>query len=297
MLDAGIRQVRSFNRTVTEAVGALDDHFLGRDRPLGEARFLWEIGDGGADVRELRRLLGLDSGYTSRLLRSLERQGLVAVGPSPTDARMRRVTLTPAGRSERRELDRRAEQRAASLVTPLTPDERGQLIGAMRSVERLLIRSQTTIGREPASSPDVRWCFRQYVEELDRRFDTGFEATRSIPARVSDFTPPTGFVLLVRLHDQPVGCCAVRFHEDAVAEIKRMWLSPRLRGYGLGARVLRETEREAAAGGATVARLETNRHLVEAIAMYRRHGYREVAPFSDDPYADFWFEKPLKVDS
>jgi hypothetical protein len=66
-----IDQVRRFNRTVTQSVGALDDTFLSRDRPLGQARLLWEIVSGGSDGRGLRSRLDLDSGYLSRLLRSL----------------------------------------------------------------------------------------------------------------------------------------------------------------------------------------------------------------------------------
>src|SRR5882762_5363170 len=97
MIEAAVSQVRSFNRLITERVGALNDHYLARDRPLGEARLLWEIGVDGADVRRLRSRLGLDSGYLSRLLRSLEAAGLVRVEPSKQDKRVRRVQLTPAG--------------------------------------------------------------------------------------------------------------------------------------------------------------------------------------------------------
>src|ERR1700720_1864262 len=92
-----IEQVRSFNRTVTERVGVLHDHFLGRNHPLGEARLLWEIGSEGASIRELRSRLGLDSAYVSRLLRSLEGQGLIVVGTSERDGRVRHVQLTAAG--------------------------------------------------------------------------------------------------------------------------------------------------------------------------------------------------------
>ncbi len=46
-MDAGsIGQVRRFNRIVAEGIGALDAQFLGRDRPMGESRLLWEIGSG-----------------------------------------------------------------------------------------------------------------------------------------------------------------------------------------------------------------------------------------------------------
>src|SRR6187401_1722826 len=96
-----IQQVRSFNRTVAERVGVFGDRFLGRARPYGESRLLWEIGPEGIEIRALRSRLALDSGYTSRVLRSLERHSLVTVEASPDDRRVRRVTLTDLGLAER----------------------------------------------------------------------------------------------------------------------------------------------------------------------------------------------------
>src|SRR6184192_2340966 len=107
MDNAVIPSVRAFNRFVAERIGAVSDTFLGRDRPYGESRILWEVGSDGTDIRELRTRLGLDSGYASRVLQSLERQGLVIVKPSGADARVRQVELTPAGVAECAELDRR----------------------------------------------------------------------------------------------------------------------------------------------------------------------------------------------
>lgn len=83
--------VRRFNRTVTQRLGALDDSYLARDRPLAQSRLLWEIGPGGAEVAALRTRLDLDAGYLSRLLRTLEGagssgwgqpRGTVGCGPS-----------------------------------------------------------------------------------------------------------------------------------------------------------------------------------------------------------------------
>ena len=108
-----VEQVRSFNRTMTERIGVLNDHFLGRNHPLGEARLLWEIGEHGAEVREMRNRLGLDSAYVSRLLRSLEGQDLVKVEPSSNDGRVRMVHLTKAGLRERAELDHRLQRAGA----------------------------------------------------------------------------------------------------------------------------------------------------------------------------------------
>ena len=66
-----IQQIRAFNRTVTRRLGVLNEKYLGRDRPLAESRLLFEIGSEGAEVRELRARLGLDSGFLSRMLRTL----------------------------------------------------------------------------------------------------------------------------------------------------------------------------------------------------------------------------------
>src|SRR5215211_9378726 len=94
-----IALVRSFNRLVTSQVGALNDRYLGR-RPLGESRVLFEIGAGGATPRDVRARLGLDSGYLSRMIRSLQRDGLVEATPNPADRRTKLLRLTPAGRSQ-----------------------------------------------------------------------------------------------------------------------------------------------------------------------------------------------------
>src|SRR6266545_4601340 len=103
-----IDTVRAFNRTVTQRVGALDDRYLARDRPLGEARVLWEIGEHGCELRIMRARLALDSGYLSRLLRSLEGAGLISVRASERDKRVRTARLTKKGTAERALLDRRS---------------------------------------------------------------------------------------------------------------------------------------------------------------------------------------------
>src|SRR5437588_10360773 len=135
MSDSAIGQVRRFNRVVAERAGALNDRFLGRGRPLGEARLLWEIGSDGCEVRLLRSRLGLDSGYLSRLLRALEAAGLVEVSESPSDRRTRVARLTTAGRRERRTLDKRSDELAESVLAPLSSQQQQRLVAAMRDVE------------------------------------------------------------------------------------------------------------------------------------------------------------------
>jgi DNA-binding MarR family transcriptional regulator/GNAT superfamily N-acetyltransferase len=289
-----IGQVRSFNRAVTQRVGALNDAFLSRGRPLGQARLLWEIGPVGRDVRLLRSQLDLDSGYLSRLLRSLENDGLVAVEQSPADGRVRTARLTARGLAERAELDRRSDEVATSILRPLSARQRTRLVTAMAEVERLLAASTVQVAVADPRHPDARACLQAYFSELSQRFDGGFDPARSISAEDAELTPPAGLLLVATLHGEPIGCGALKFHGDAPAEIKRMWVAPAARGLGLGRRLLAELEAHAAAHGVRTLRLETNRTLAEAIGLYRASGYHEVAAFNDERYAHHWFEKTLE---
>jgi DNA-binding MarR family transcriptional regulator/GNAT superfamily N-acetyltransferase len=293
MQEARIAEVRRFNRTITAQIGVLNDRFLGRSRPLGEARLLWEIGPEGCELRSLRSRLELDSGYVSRLVRSLEAAGLVTVVPNEADRRTRTARLTPAGLAERKVLDDRSDDLARSLLEPLSDTQRDDLVSAMRDVERLLTAAVVEIKPVDPSHPDARRCIDAYFAELDRRSESGFDPAAGISAEPHELRPPAGVLLLVYLRAEPVGCGALKNHEHAPSEIKRMWVADAVRGLGIGRRLLVELEARALEGGAQTVRLETNRTLTEAIAMYRRAGYVEVPAFNDEPFAHHWFEKDL----
>ena len=294
MKRSGIADVRRFNRTVTQRIGALNDGYMSRDRPLGQARLLWEIGPDGCDVRSLRSQLDLDSGYLSRLLRVLENDGLIEVDQSGDDGRVRTARLTAKGLAERAVLDQRSDDLAASILEPLSERQRTRLITAMGEVERLLIASTVQFGISDPRLANARFCVQAYFDELGARFEGGFDHAKTISAGVDGLTLPAGLLLVATLHSQPVGCGGLKFHGDEPAEVKRMWVSPDVRGLGLGRRLLAELEQQALAHGARVLRLETNRNLTEAISLYQAAGFKEVPAFNTEPYAHHWFEKLLK---
>ncbi|MDT4937035.1 MAG: hypothetical protein QOG80_706 [Pseudonocardiales bacterium] len=288
-----VAAVRRFNRTVTHRVGALEDRYLARGRPLGQARVLWEIGQAGGDLASLRARLDLDSGYLSRLLRALERDGLVAVEARGGDGRERTAALTEAGRAEWAALDEQSNELAGGVLAALSPKQQAELVESMAQVERLLVASMIDIAPCDPSDAVARHCLRSYFRELSERFSDGFDPSVALPITEDDLTPPHGVLLVARLHGEGVGCGAVKFHRGEPPYLKRMWVSPSVRGLGVGRRLLAELEAVSAATGAPSVRLETNAALVEAIEMYRRAGYREVEPFNDEPYAHHWFVKDL----
>ncbi|MEX3984368.1 GNAT family N-acetyltransferase [Paraburkholderia sp. EG287A] len=290
---SSIPQIRRFNRIVAESIGAIDDHFLGRGRPMGESRLLWEIGVEGADIRTLRARLSLDSGYVSRTLASLERQKLVVVLTDSNDRRVRRACLTEVGLIERAELERLSDAVALRVLEPLGDKQRRRLIEAMSEVEHLLQASLVHFALEDADSDDARWCFEQYFGELDQRFEAGFDPSMSLSADAVELTAPAGALIVARLHGDPIGCVALKFHKKSPAELKRMWVSPCARGMGVGRRLIVEAEKRARQAKARVIRLETNQTLREAISLYRQSGFVEVDAFNSEPYAHHWFEKRL----
>jgi GNAT superfamily N-acetyltransferase len=141
--------------------------------------------------------------------------------------------------------------------------------------------------------PRAQYCLTSYVNELNRRFEAGWDPSKSISAAADELRPPAGIFLLASLDEKPMGCVALKFRGDHPAEIKRMWVSDSARGLGIGRRLLNEIEAQAAVHGVTTLRLETNRALTEAINLYRSAGYVEVDPFNDEPYAHHWFEKRI----
>jgi DNA-binding MarR family transcriptional regulator/N-acetylglutamate synthase-like GNAT family acetyltransferase len=293
MKSAQVQQVRRFNRVVTQRVGALEESYLRRGRPLGEARLIFEIGANGAEIRVLRDRLGLDSGYLSRLLRSLEAQGLVRVGGNNRDRRSREARLTAKGHAELAAYDELSDALAQSMLTLLSSKECARLVAAMAEIEYLFAASAIEIAIEPPSSADARRCLAEYFKELAQRFEAGFDPAKSNPANVDDMTPPAGCFVVARLARRPVGCGALKRKSKTIGEIKRMWTAPDARGRGVARRVLERLEAEARGLGLRKLRLETNRTLKEAQALYRKLGYEEVAAFNDEPYAHHWFEKKL----
>jgi DNA-binding MarR family transcriptional regulator/N-acetylglutamate synthase-like GNAT family acetyltransferase len=280
-----IESVRDFNRYYSQRIGALDDHYLGQRRPLREARLLFEIGD-GADLRELRSRLGLDSGYLSRLLQSLQKDGLVTVGAHAGDGRLRFARLTASGVREKADLEARSRESVGVLLDALSPAERDELVAAQARVRHLLRKATVTISAIPDDSPEAVQCLRAYAAELAVRFAEGYDTAALIaPGSTASF-------LVAREAGRPVGCVAwCRF--PSFGEVRHLWVSPEARGLGLGRRLLSGVEASIAAQGLDEVRLGTHPALTEAIALYLSSGYQGIPRYGTSPYDRLAFAKKL----
>ncbi|MFR9673490.1 GNAT family N-acetyltransferase [Streptomyces sp. TR06-5] len=151
----------------------------------------------------------------------------------------------------------------------------------------------------PSTHPDARALLPGYVEDLSRRYYgrpvTERELEEALAAHLrEELTPPDGAVLLARDQDgRARGSTGVRLLAPGVAELKRVYVTEEGRGRGCGGRLLAAAEDWAREHGASLLRLDTRSDLVEARALYARHGFAEVEPYNDNPYAQHWYEKRL----
>ncbi|KYH00040.1 bifunctional helix-turn-helix transcriptional regulator/GNAT family N-acetyltransferase [Bradyrhizobium sp. DOA1] len=290
MLDP-VSRVRRFNRAVTSAVGALDTSFLGRGRPLGAARVLNAIGHGRSDVAEIRDYLGLDSGLMSRLLRSLEDEGLIETAAREDDARRRMAKLTRAGRREFAAYEALSNAQADGILAQHSQAE--ALLAAMDLIASALTRERVTLDEMDPQSEEARYCLGEYYAELGRRFKQGFDVSLSRDPDAKDMRRPRGTFLVAMSDTLSIGCVGLKGTDHGYAEIKRLWVAPAARGLRLGRRLMDATEQAARGLGIKLLRLDTNSALPEAAQLYRNTGWREIPRFNDDPYPDLFFEKRL----
>jgi DNA-binding MarR family transcriptional regulator/GNAT superfamily N-acetyltransferase len=290
MLDP-VSRVRRFNRAVTSAVGALDTSFLGRGRPLGAARVLNAIGHGHTDVAEIRDYLGLDSGLMSRLLRSLEDEGLIETRAHDDDARRRVARLTRSGRREFAAYEALSNAQAEDFLGRHAQAE--TLLAAMDLIASALMRERIALEEMDPRSEAARYCLGAYYAELGRRFERGFDVSLSRDPDAADMRRPRGTFVVALSDTLPIGCVGLKGTDHGYAEIKRLWVAPSARRLGLGKRLMQTAESLARGLGIALLRLDTNSALPEAGQLYRRTGWVEIPRFNDDPYPDLFFEKRI----
>ena len=145
-----------------------------------------------------------------------------------------------------------------------------------------------------ARSDEAIWAMTAYFDELSERFPEGFDPGDTLVNDAHFYDPPNGAFVLVRSGENVIGCGGVHNLVDRCGEIKRMWIDPAHRGNGIGRVLLANLEQHCLALGYDTVRLDTNRVLTQAIAMYESAGYHPIEAYNDNPFAQRWFEKQLR---
>lgn len=286
-----LQRIRRLNRILSRQSGALNQSFLGRGRPLNAARVLWSLSQGKSEVSDIRADLELDSGLMSRLLRSLEEDGLIEVRAGEKDARKRTVTFTQAGREEFAVYDKLSDDVAAKVLANY--DAQQKLLEAVDLVASVYGRDHIEIIEVDPEDKRFVDCTQSFAREVTEELNIPFSLEKTGTTDLSTLRPPKGICLLALSEDMPVGSVSVKAHADAEGEVKRMWIHPSARGLGLSTRMMRQLEDHARSFGMTRLVLDTNGKLTAALGLYQKSGWSEIERYNDNPYAQHFFEKWL----
>ncbi|WP_431257975.1 bifunctional helix-turn-helix transcriptional regulator/GNAT family N-acetyltransferase [Roseateles chitinivorans] len=300
-----IEAVRRFNRFYTRRIGVLNEGLLDSPFNLTEGRILFELAHlengEGLTATDLGRLLDLDGGYLSRLLRDLKERDLVRATRSAVDARQSLLQLSPAGRKAFKPLERRSQEQVGELLDQLGEAQQTELLQAFRRVQGLLEAPDDKPAKQgfilrPHRPGDMGWIVSRHgaLYARDYQFDQRFEA---LVARIAaDFIERfdarreacwiaerdgvnIGSVALVQARDE-----ATDAPIDGVAQLRLLLVEPAARGLGLGDRLVAECHRFARDAGYQRVRLWTNSQLDAAKHIYRKAGYRHVGT---EPFQGF----------
>ncbi|GGS46341.1 bifunctional helix-turn-helix transcriptional regulator/GNAT family N-acetyltransferase [Streptomyces cinerochromogenes] len=282
-----VEDVRAFNRFYTGVIGALDyERHLYAPYTLTEARVLYELAHAPhLDAVDLRGGLGLDAGYLSRILNRFEESGLIARGPSDSDPRRRRITLTARGRATAALLEERAQDMVGALLDGVAPADRPRLAEAMRTIRDILGTAQPpaekpaedVVLREPGAG-ELGWIVQRngalYAAEFG--WNAAYEGlvARIVADFAEDHDPHLERVWIAELAGRPVGSVmCVRDEAPGTARLRLLLVEPQARGHGIGDRLVRAVVDFARGAGYRELVLWTNDVLTGARRLYERHGF------------------------
>ncbi|GAB3913113.1 helix-turn-helix domain-containing GNAT family N-acetyltransferase [Kibdelosporangium lantanae] len=278
-----VQTVRQFNRSYTKVLGMLAEGLTDTPYSLTEARVLFELNQTESlEVTALRRDLGLDAGYLSRLLARFQTDGLVTRGRSATDARRQVIELTDAGRAAAKLLDERASEQVEHLLGTLSEDDQRAVVDAMTAIQQRLESTtrDTTVVLRPPRPGDFGWVIERngalYAQEYG--WDASYEAlvARIVADYAENHDPRREAAWIAEVNGERVGCVFCVRKDDTTAKLRLLLVEPGARGLGVGGRLVDECVRFATLIGYRTIELWTNSVLTAARRIYTTRGFTLV---------------------
>jgi DNA-binding MarR family transcriptional regulator/GNAT superfamily N-acetyltransferase len=299
-IDKEVGAVRAFTRFYTRKIGVVDG-MASSPFSLAEARVLYELAHREQPTAtDIRKELGLDAGYISRILRDFERRKLVNREHSKADERQRFLSLTAKGRRAFVPLDERSNRTVAAMLQELSPTERKHVVDAVQTLRRLL--GDTEEPRTPylmrqQQPGDMGWIVHRqailYAEEYG--WDGTYEglAAEVVAQFIKNYEPKRERAWVAEKDGERVGAVFVAKESDAVAKLRLLHVEPEARGLGIGKRLVAECVRFARQAGYQKMTLWTQSILHAARHIYKEAGFQVVHEqkhhsFGKDLTAETW---------
>jgi DNA-binding MarR family transcriptional regulator/GNAT superfamily N-acetyltransferase len=290
--DRHVEAVRHFSRFYTKRIGTLREGLLGSPFSLTQARILYELAHRGeTTATAIRKELGLDGGYLSRLLRGFRKNGLVEGSRSGRDGRQSDLRLTESGRETLGVLESRSRDEVAAMLEGLSREDRGRLVNTMKTVEDLLDAGgepREPYILRPHGPGDMGWIVHRHAVLYSEEYgwDDRFEAlvAEIVGEILGNFDPKAERCWIAERDGERVGSVVVVRYAERVAKLRLLLVEPKARGLGIGARLLNESLRFTRGAGYESMTLWTNSILLAARGLYERAGFHLV---HEEPYHGF----------
>ncbi|WP_440065196.1 bifunctional helix-turn-helix transcriptional regulator/GNAT family N-acetyltransferase [Streptosporangium sp. OZ121] len=283
-MERHVADVRDFNRFYTRLIGLLHQGLLDSPYSLTEMRVLFELDRAGRmEVSDLRRLLGVDAGYLSRMLGRFEGDGLVVRERSAADARRQVVELTAEGRTRFAGFDERAAQEVRDLMAGVTDEDGDRLVASMATIKEIFGRTPKAdlpyVIRPPRSG-DLGWVVYRHgtLYSQERGWGMDFEAlvARVVADYVDGHDPRREAAWIAEVDGERAGCVFCVRKDDETAQLRMLLVEPSARGMGIGTRLVDECVRFARAAGYRRMVLWTRDVLLGARRIYKAAGFELV---------------------
>jgi DNA-binding MarR family transcriptional regulator/N-acetylglutamate synthase-like GNAT family acetyltransferase len=288
----GVQAVRSFNRFYTKQIGVLQQGWLGSPFSLAETRVLYELAHHEQPTAtDVGKELGLDAGYLSRMLRTLEQRGLVRRTRSDADARSAHLSLTPKGRTVFAQIDQETEDDVAARLGKLSAGNQRRLVAAMHVIEDVLgapRENPTSYVLRPPHAGDLGWIVHRqgvlYAEEWG--YNEDFEALCAdiVAEFVHHLRPAKERCWIAEKGGEIVGSVFLVRKSDTVAKLRLLYVEPSARGHGIGGRLIDECVRFARQAGYRKITLWTQSELLAARHLYKKAGFTLTAKKPHDSF-------------
>ena len=298
--DKQVAAIRAFTRFYTRKIGVLDG-MASSPFSLAEARVLYALAHREQPTAtDIRRELGLDAGYISRILRDFEHRKLVTREPSKTDERQRFLSLTAKGRRAFAPLDKRSDDIVAAMLRELSPTERKQVVDAVQTIRRLLgdtVKSETPYLLRPHQPGDMGWIVHRqailYAEEYGWGGTYEALAAEVVAQFIKNYDPKRERAWVAEKDGERVGAVFVAKGSDEVARLRLLHVETEARGLGIGKRLVAECVRFARQAGYQRMTLWTQSILHAARHIYKEAGFQVVREekhhsFGKDLTAETW---------
>jgi DNA-binding MarR family transcriptional regulator/GNAT superfamily N-acetyltransferase len=281
---ARIAAVRRFNRFYTRQIGVLQEKPYQGAFSLTELRVLYELSNASnLTATDLTRLLGLDAGYTSRILRRFEQRGLIRRTVSETDARQSHVELTAKGRRTFEPLNTASENHVLSMLSRLGETDQDRLVQAMNVIEHALepgAAPKVPYILRPPQPGDMGWVVHRHGVLYTKEYGWNDQFEGLVADIIAKFmrNPDSKRerCWIAERDGEIAGCVFLMKDSDEVSRLRLLLVEPSARGLGIGARLVKECIDFAKRSGYRRMVLWTNDVLGSARRIYEAEGFKLV---------------------